>query len=336
MAFSTIITTLVAVIAGVAGSSAEPGFHGPVKQTHCFASPHACGFPDASNTGVPKGVALKPSGSITVTKPGTVVSGVEVTGTIEVLANDVTIEDAKVTLDGGGCGSQTTCGNYDIRIDEGVEGTVIRDSELLTAPGTTCEHSIRNTSGPDLLIVGVYMKGCDSNLYGGATMKDSYGLTRLAISDDHVENIYLNETKFTAIHDTLLNPIEQTAVIFGNSGGGNDVTNCSNRLTVLESLLAGGGYTLYPCSHASQPGSSYTTIEGNHFARCATAETYIPDGGTHPCKGGPDSSGYFPNSGSFGIATEYFSGIWRGNVWDNNLVKVCIDGRSVKRSCGGR
>jgi hypothetical protein len=307
-----------------------------VKKVHCFAAPGTCGFPDASSTGVPDGVALKPSGSLTVTKPGAVVSGLDVTGAIDVHADDVTIENTRVTLGGAGCGTETTCGNYDIRIEEGVSGTVIRNSELLAAPGTTCEHSIRNTSGPSLRVIGVYMKGCDSNFYGGGTLKDSYGLASLAISSDHVENIYFNETKFTAIHDTLLNPVGQTAVVFANSGNGMDVANCQNRLTVLGSLLAGGGYTIYPCAHASQRGSSFANIQGNHFARCVSAEGYEPDGGSHPCKGGPDSSGYYPNSGSYGIAADYFpgAGIWRGNVWDNNLAKVCIDGRTVKRSCG--
>ncbi|MDX6653690.1 MAG: hypothetical protein QOH18_391 [Solirubrobacterales bacterium] len=336
MAFTSLITVLAALISGsfaLAGPATAP-----VHQAHCFASPHVCGYPDASNTGVPTGVTLQPSGSIEVKEDGAVISGLEVTGTIEIDADNVTVEDTKVTLDGPGCGPQTTCGNYDLHVEEGATGTVIKDSEFLTAPGTTCEHSIRNTSGPDLLMVGIYLRGCDSNLYGGGTLKDSYGIGRIAISDDHVENIYFNETRFTAIHDTLLNPVPQTAVVFGNSGGGNDVANCTNHLTILESLLAGGGYSLYPCSHAAGPGSSSVDIEGNHFARCVSRETYVPNGGTHPCAQGPDSSGYYPNSGSFGIASEYFNtGLtWHGNVWDDNLAKVCIDGRTVKRSCARR
>ena len=33
-------------------------------------------------------------------------------------------------------------------------------------------------------------------------------------------------------------------------------------------------------------------------------------------------------AGRFGIATDYFGGTWRGNVWDDNLGTVCITGRS--------
>ncbi|MDX6653689.1 MAG: hypothetical protein QOH18_390 [Solirubrobacterales bacterium] len=301
----------------------------PTQTSHCFSSPHTCGFPDSTNSGVPAGTTLTASGSLNVTTAGTVISGRNVTGTINVLANNVTIENTRVTQNTT-CGTRTTCGNYAIRIDEGVNGTTIRHVETASAAGVTCEHDIRNTGGT-VTIEYAYLHACDSNVYaaGPVTLKNSYGIGAIAISEDHVENIYFNETSFTAIHDTLFNPVPQTAVIFGNSGGGFDVTNCSNELTVLESLLGGGGYTLYPCAHAELAGTSTLNIQGNHFVRCATAETYVPNGGTHPCVGGADSSGYYPKSGSFGIATDYFGGTWRGNVWDDNLSKVCIDGRST-------
>jgi hypothetical protein len=335
MAFTSIITVLAALIAG-SSAFAGPGTQ-PVHQTNCFAAPHVCGFPDASNTGVPKGMQLKPSGSVEVTEDGAVIKGLEVTGTIEIDADDVTIEDTKVTLDGEGCGSRSTCGNYDVHIEDGATGTVIRDSEFLAAPGTTCEHTIRNSAGPDMRLIRVYMNGCDSNIYGGGTLKDSYGLARIAIADDHVENVYMDDSKFIAIHDTLLNPVGQTAVVFGDSNGGEETSDCRNRITILSSLIAGGGYSIYPCAHAEGPGTSKLTVEGNHFARCKSKEGYEPDGGAHPCVGGPDSFGYYPNSGSYGVMTDYFAGAaqWRNNVWDDNLQKLCIDGRSAKR-CGRR
>ena len=303
----------------------------PSQSTHCFSAPHLCGFPDSTNSGVPAGTTLTASGSIDVTKAGTVINGLNVTGTIDVLADNVTIENTKITQNTT-CGTRSTCGNYAIRIDETAEGTTIRHVETASAAGDTCEHDIRNTGGTTT-IEASYLHACDSNLYavGPTTLKDSYGVAKIAISEDHIENIYFNETSFSAIHDTLLNPVGQTAVIFGNSGGGDDVTNCSNKLTVQESLIAGGGYSLYPCAHAAQAGSSSLNVQGNHFARCVTAEGYEPDGGAHPCVGGPDSSGYYPNSGDYGIAAYYFPAVstWRGNVWDDNLGKVCLGGGST-------
>jgi hypothetical protein len=300
----------------------------PLRTSNCFSSPHSCGFPDPTNTGVPAGVALTPSGSVTVTRPGTVVSGLQVTGSISVRASNVTIENTRV-IQSSTCGPSTTCGNSAIEIASGQSGVTIKNVETASAPGVTCEHDIRNT-GSSVTIERAYLHACDGNVYavGPTVLKDSYGIAQIAISSDHIENVYFNETAFTAIHDTLLNPVGQTAVIFGNSGGGTDVTNCSNQLTVLESLLAGGGYSLYPCAHAAQAGTSSLKVEGNHFARCVSAEGYEPDGGAHPCVGGPDSSGYYPKSGAYGIAWNYFTSasVWRGNVWDNNLARACITG----------
>jgi hypothetical protein len=302
----------------------------PLRTSNCFSSPHSCGYPDPSNTGVPAGLPLAASGSLAIVLPGTVVSGLQVTGSIDVLASNVTIENTRVIQDQS-CGPTDACGNSAIQIAPGLTGVVIRNVETASVPGDTCEHDIRNT-GSSMTIERAYLHACDSNLFavGPTLLKDSFGIAGIAISNDHIENIYFNETSFTAIHDTLLNPVEQTAVIFGNSGGGSDVTNCSNQLTVLESLLAGGGYTLYPCAHAAQAGSSSLKVEGNHFARCVSAEGYEPDGGTHPCVGGADSSGYYPKSGSYGIAFNYFTPVstWRGNVWDNNLTRACIDSGS--------
>jgi hypothetical protein len=300
----------------------------PAPTTGCFSVPSRCGYPDPTNTGVPAGTALAPSGSIVVTQPGTVISGVDVTGTIQIYADDVTVENSRVTQDST-CGPTNACGNYAIGIAPGLTGVKIAHVETLTATGLSCQQDIRNT-GSEVTIEAAYLHGCDGNVYaaGPTVLKDSYGLARIDISTDHIENVYFNETSFTAIHDTLLNPVNQTAVIFGNSGGGIDVANCSNQLTVQESLLAGGGYSLYPCAHSSQPGSSTLNVVGNHFARCLTAPIYEAAGGHHPCAGGFDANGFYPGSGSYGIASDYYpgTGVWRGNVWDDNLGKVCIDG----------
>jgi hypothetical protein len=310
-------------------ASTPPAQVAPVSG--CFLTPSSCGYPDPTNTGVPAGTTLSPSGSLVVTTAGTVISGVDVTGTIQIDADNVTIQDSRVTQTST-CGPTSSCGNYAIGIAAGLTGVRIAHVETLTAAGTTCEQDIRNT-GSSVTIESSYLHACDGNLYaaGPTVLKDSYGITKLDISTDHIENVYLNETSFTAIHDTLFSPIHQTAVIFGNSGGGGDVTNCSNHLTVQESLLAGGGYTLYPCAHSSQAGTSTLNVIGNHFARCKTPEFYEPEGGHHPCTGGFDANGFYPNSGSYGIATDYYpgTGTWRDNVWDDNLGKVCIDGRAT-------
>ncbi|HMG41031.1 MAG TPA: hypothetical protein VK611_06855 [Acidimicrobiales bacterium] len=53
-------------------------------------------FPDASSTGVPAGVTLRPSGSVTVTTDGAVVGNLHVTGSITVEADDVVIRNTRI------------------------------------------------------------------------------------------------------------------------------------------------------------------------------------------------------------------------------------------------
>lgn len=328
MAISIFISVLLALIGAAGGSAQRPPAppYPAVKQTHCFQSPRECGFPAPSSTGVPAGVTLRPSGSIEVKDPGTVIKGLDVTGTIKIWADDVTIEDTRVTQDST-CGNSSSCGNYAIGIAPELHGVKIRNVETASAPGQTCEQDIRNT-GSQVVIVGAYLHACDGNIFaaGPTLLKNSYGIAKIDIASDHIENVYFEDTTFKAIHNTLLNPVEQTAVIFGNSNGGSDTLNCSNRLIVLGNLLAGGGYTLYPCAHTAAPGSSYMNIQGNHFARCTTKRGYEADGGHHPCVGGPDANGYYAQSGSYGVATDFYpsAGTWRGNVWDDNLKKVAL------------
>src|SRR6202012_4821296 len=81
------------------GGPAAPAPVEPLRTSNCFPSPHSCGYPDPSNTGVPPGIALAPSGSLSITQPGAVAPGLQVTGTIQVLADNVTIENTRVIQD---------------------------------------------------------------------------------------------------------------------------------------------------------------------------------------------------------------------------------------------
>ena len=72
-------------------ASAQPspsgGGGGAVTRgTDCVASPHSCGFPDATNTGADCS-QLAPSGSLTVTTSGAVVEGKNISGSITVQAS---------------------------------------------------------------------------------------------------------------------------------------------------------------------------------------------------------------------------------------------------------
>jgi hypothetical protein len=75
-------------------------------------------WPDATNTGVPAGVTLTPSGDVVITQAGAVVSGLNITGSVYIRADNVTLENCKVTS-GGWAG---------VTIDPGVTGAVVQNS----------------------------------------------------------------------------------------------------------------------------------------------------------------------------------------------------------------
>ncbi len=85
------------------------------------ASPCSGPKPGPSTTGVPAGTKLTPSGSIKVTKDGAVIEDLDVTGSITVLANDVTIRRVHLKSDD----------YYPIRyFDNDNTGLVVEDSEI--------------------------------------------------------------------------------------------------------------------------------------------------------------------------------------------------------------
>jgi hypothetical protein len=110
-------------VPGGAAAPAPAGV-GPLRTSNCFSVPHLCGFPDPTNTGVPLGVRLVPSGSLRITQPGAVVSGLLVTGTIDVQASNVTIENTRV-IQNATCGPINTCGNSAIEIAPGLERALL-------------------------------------------------------------------------------------------------------------------------------------------------------------------------------------------------------------------
>lgn len=290
----------------------------PTNTSSCFSALGACGYPDPNygNVGTPAGTNLTPSGSITVNTPGATVNALDVNGSITVNAPNVTISNTRVTASGGG-------GSSAINVTASATGLTIKDSTVRGA-GTSSPQSIEsavfNGYHVPITITRDYFYNCADCLeYGPATVTDSYMIVNGLYSGAHYEDIYLSDDALTVTHSVLLNPQMQTATVFGDThlGGGGA---CSNQITIKNSLLAGGGFTLYSCGNASSVGTSILDFENNRFARCGTPSVQNGDGTV--CSGGSDTSGYYPNSGYFGRGAYVYcpnvsKQVWSGNVWDD-------------------
>jgi hypothetical protein len=126
------------------------------------------GFPDESNTGVPPGVTLTPSDSITINTAGAVVSGLDIIGVL-ITAPNVTPENCRVAATSWG-------------------GIVVQ------APGAVIENRIYpndNTKGVlfDDPATGGVVRGCD--------IHDVEDEVYISTTDIVVENYYIHDLKST-------------------------------------------------------------------------------------------------------------------------------------------
>jgi hypothetical protein len=307
------IHTIVAVLLSTMGP------HPPAHEVGCFEKLARCGYPSASNTGVPEGTKLRPRGSIRVTTDGATLSRLRVSGTVTIGADDVTVRESVIRAPNGGSGTTA------IVLEEGAEDFHLERSEV-TGPDARhdgLESAVWNHYGNRGAIASdSYLHGCADCWEGPGRFNNDYIVVNQDYGDSHNEAIYVCGGSVVVKHSTLINRFEQTAAVFGDTSGcGN------NNIRIVDSMLAGGGYIVYPQGNSTSPvGSMY--IYGNRFARCRTKPKYDASSGGTSCQGGPDSSGVFPNGGYFGIAAYYFFGpgqTWSKNVWDDNLHAVCLN-----------
>jgi len=279
---------------------------------NCEASPHACGYPDATNTGVPASAHLlsvpsqvssgpgwrfDPRGWVEVYGNGAVLSNLYIPYNLDISASDVTIKDVSVEVSGQGWG-------ISLRHTHNV---TIENSDVYSP----------DASGPGRLQVGIKDIYVDST----GTVLDAdnvwHASTGIQISEGTIENSYVHDLAYTGAdhingiasdagdpagltitHNTVFNPDGQTDAIalFEDFGQQYDAT-------ISDNLLAGGCYTIYGGANAGRWIPANITITGNRIANL-----------------------YYPRGGYYGPATAVSTGTngdtWTGNIWDKTLKPV--------------
>lgn len=276
------------------GSPAPASF--PGAGLNCVSSPHACNYPDATNSGVPAGTPLTSSGGFTASTPGKTYTNLDVHGTITVAASNVTITNSSITTGDGSMNSAA------ITISSGVTGTKVLHT---TMQGSDCQGGslfagVMNDSNDQLLMQADYGQCLDDILHGPGTITDSYSIDNANIPGDHYEPIAYDGGggSITIVHDTLLNPHDQTAAVFVTCYFGPVASE-----TITDSLLAGGDYVVYgpEGNGACDSQTGHQDVENNRFSKV-----------------------YFSKGGQFGTHL-YFQDrntTWSGNVWDDTLQAI--------------
>ena|SRR6201996_3164056 len=307
MGFSALVLTVVAM--------ATAGVHH--TETGCFEHPAQCGYPAVSNTGVPPGTQLKKSGSIEVDDPGTVLTNLQVEGTVTVSAPDVTIRDSVISPPDGGSGS------FAIELREGADDFTLESSEVAGRdPRNGLESAVWNHDGVrNATAIDSYLHGCADCWEGPGNFNRDLIVVDASYPGSHDEDIYVCGGAVRVEHSTLINRHDQTATVFGDTSG------CGgNHFVVTENLLAGGGYVLYPQAN-SDSSVGYMKVTRNRFARCRGNHSHDPRSGGTECSGGPNESGIWAYGGYFGVAAYYYldgRNVWKENFWDDNLEPVCL------------
>jgi hypothetical protein len=300
-----ILRSCLVVIAGISLGFSSASQPSSAAAHACATVPHSCGFPDATNTGVPAGMVLKTVPSQVSSGPGWHYSfidrEVEVTGYEAVLKGlnipyNVNITASKVTI-----------------IDDRIVHSGFYGISLRHTSGATIEHS--TISGTNYTTGRLVSAICD--LYGDAT-KTAIGYNNIfaarngvQVSGGLVSNNYIHSFGYVAgdhlngildagttrplmiFHNTILNNYAQTDAIYLNATqGGKSVAN----KTIEGNLLAGGTYAIYGGTGHGNSTSSIV-IEDNRFS-----QAYYPKGGSN----GPVA--YFSGHGA--------GNAWSGNVWD--------------------
>src|SRR6266516_8124957 len=229
--------------------SPSGGGGGPVtRHTDCVASPHSCGFPDATSTGADC-PALAPSGPVTVTTDGAVVEGKNISGPVTVQASDVTIRNDCVT----------SSAIYPVHFVSGSHLTVA--DTTITGTGGGCARAVE-PAGHGAVMDRLNVSGCEDGIqmYDHDVLENSYIHDLAFTSSSHNDGVQQNGGSGDVVrHNTIFNPHNQTSCVnFTTDFGG--ISN----ITITGNLLNGGNYTVYSRSGGNGDPAG-VSVTGNQF-----------------------------------------------------------------------
>ncbi|MGV9627043.1 hypothetical protein [Streptomyces sp. NPDC003487] len=281
--------------AACSSSSAAPDAKGPPRPTAPASPvpPGEEGFPDARATG-PR-IALTPhsTGNLSIKTDGTVIKGWDITGSLDVYANDVTIVDSRIT----------STNWWGINLRPGYRGLKVLHSTITAVPGKGPDNGGVDYAVSNMGTSSVEVGWCDISVFGNALsmgqgyLHDNYVHDLVPFRNtggewQHTDAVISgggNQGKLVIRHNTLLNPVPVDRGASAAIGLFADTGHVS-QVVVERNLLAGGAYALY----GGGPGATGISVKDNVFSRR-----------------------YHRNSGVYGAVTAWNEG-GAGNVWRGN------------------
>ncbi|MHA6765012.1 hypothetical protein [Streptacidiphilus sp. PAMC 29251] len=262
------------------------------------------GFPNAGNTG-PR-ITLKPhnTGALSINTNGTVISGWDITGSLDIYANNVTIIDSRVTSNNW----------WGINLRPGFSGLRILHTTITGLPGKGPDnggedYAVSNMGGSSVEVGWTNISEFGNMLsMGQGNLHDNYlhdvsEFINQSGGWQHADAIISdggNSGSLIIRHNTLLNQVGVDHGASGSVGLFADTGNVANAV-VDGNWIAGGSYALY----GGGAGATGIKVTNNIF-----------------------STQFHPNCGEYGAVAAWNAG-GAGNVWSNNKMS---DGRVVTPS----
>jgi hypothetical protein len=287
--------------------------HSHAAQLTCGTSPSSCGFPDATNTGVPAGTTLKTvpgqvssgpgwsynsGGWVAVTGNGANLTGLNIPYGVLISANNVTLNDDQITT-----GGPNTFG-VSLRHTAGatIENTTISGSDSGANEVTSGIKDIFGDS-TGLVVNHDNISNFESGIgIESGLVENSYIHNPGYVAGDHTNGIISSggSLPLTITHNTIFNGLTETDDV----GLFEDTAAQANR-TVTNNLLAGGSYCIYAgaTKTASYGPTSNIVITGNVFAT-----------NFHSTCGNNGPVAYFNSAGT--------GNNWANNTWDTSGASV--------------
>jgi hypothetical protein len=279
-------------------------------QGGCAAIPHACGFPDATNTGVPAGTTLQdvpgqvssgpgwyydPRGWVEVDGNGAVLSGLNLRCNLDISASHVTIKDVQVEAFGQSSFGISLRNTSDVTIEHStIEGVNAGDGRLMVGIKDIYGHS----TGTSVLDNNISRTETGVQIYQGL-IQGNYIHDTGFMTGDHTNGITVSggTTPLTIQDNTVfINRGQADAISLFQ-----DTQVEANKL-IRDNLLAGGGYAIYGGEGPGGQPASNIVIEDNRI-----------------------STLYYSNGGFYGPVAYFSPGlgnVWSGNVWDSTGLAI--------------
>lgn len=193
-------------------------------QANCINVPSDCGYPDATNTGVPAGVTLTNTTNLTVSTNGAVVENRYITGRLTISANNVTVRNVRIVS-----------GDYYPIYYEGT-GLVVEDTEITgTSDAVTACMSFDSYTARRVMCSG----GADGfKANADVVIEDSYVFGLRESDGSHNDGVQTTGGSNVTIRHNTFDLRGDVAEVFqlGTEWGSN-----SNWL-IDNNLFAGGGW----------------------------------------------------------------------------------------------